>query len=50
MGFVRTSRTHLVNRNYISYVSPDGKVKMTDDSMAEISRRMKSKVMRVLRA
>ena len=50
MGFVRTSRTHLVNRNYISSVSPEGKVRMIDDSMAEISRRMRSRVMRVLRA
>ena len=50
MGFVRTHRTHLVNRNYISFVTPDGRLKMSDDSTAEISRRMKSKVMRVLRA
>jgi two-component system LytT family response regulator len=50
MGFIRTHRTHLVNRDYIKQISPDGKVMMQDASTAEISRRMKSEVMRKLRA
>jgi len=50
MGFIRTHRTHLVNRDYIKQISPDGKVMMLDASTAEISRRMKSEVMRKLRA
>jgi len=49
MGFVRTHRTHLVNKKHIAFVSNDGSVIMKDESIAEISRRMKSNVMKVLR-
>jgi len=49
MGFVRTHRTHLVNKKHIAFVSNDGCVIMKDESIAEISRRMKSNVMKVLR-
>jgi two-component system, LytTR family, response regulator len=48
-GFVRTHRTHLVNRQHILCVTPDGNVIMKDASVAEISRRMKSGVMKVLK-
>ena len=48
-GFVRTHRTHLVNRKHILCVTPDGNIIMKDASVAEISRRMKSGVMRVLK-
>jgi two-component system LytT family response regulator len=48
-GFVRTHRTHLVNRQHILCVTPEGCVIMKDASVAEISRRMKSSVMRTLR-
>lgn len=47
-GFVRTHRTHLVNRQHILCVTPDGNIIMKDASVAEISRRMKSGVMKVL--
>lgn len=50
LGFIRTHRTHLVNPLHITHVSPDGRVVMKDDSFAEISRRMKTQVMRKLRA
>ena len=50
LGFIRTHRTHLVNRNYISSVRHDGTVMMQDDSVAEVSRRLKGEVMRMLRA
>jgi len=48
-GFVRTHRTHLVNRQHILCVTPDGSIIMKDASVAEISRRMKSGVMKVLK-
>ncbi|TMI65744.1 MAG: LytTR family transcriptional regulator [Bacteroidetes bacterium] len=48
-GFVRTHRTHLVNRKHILCVTSDGNIIMKDASIAEISRRMKSGVMRALR-
>jgi two-component system, LytTR family, response regulator len=48
-GFVRTHRTHLVNRQHILCVTPQGNVIMKDSSVAEISRRMKSVVMKVLK-
>jgi len=47
-GFVRTHRTHLVNRQYILCVTPDNII-MKDASVAGISRRMKSGVMRALK-
>lgn len=50
LGFVRTHRTHLVNRQHILCITPDGNVIMKDESVAEISRRMKSGVMKVLRS
>jgi two-component system LytT family response regulator len=49
LGFVRTHRTHLVNRHHILCVTPDGNVIMKDASVAEISRRMKAGVMKVLK-
>jgi two-component system, LytTR family, response regulator len=49
MGFVRTHRTHLVNRQHIAFVSNTGDIVMKDESTAEISRRMKSQVMKTLR-
>ncbi len=47
-GFVRTHRTHLVNRQHILCVTPEGNIIMKDASVAEVSRRMKSGVMRAL--
>lgn len=48
-GFVRTHRAHLVNRRHILCVKADGSIIMKDASVAEISRRMKSGVMRELK-
>ena len=48
-GFVRTHRTHLVNRQHILYITRDRNIIMKDASVAEISRRMKSGVMKVLK-
>lgn len=48
-GFIRTHRTHLVNRRYILCVTPNGNIIMKDASVAEISRRMKSGVMKALK-
>jgi two-component system LytT family response regulator len=48
-GFLRTHRKHLVNPRYISFVSHDGSIVMKDASRAEVSRRMKSGVMKILR-
>jgi two-component system LytT family response regulator len=48
-GFLRTHRTHLINRQQIRCIAPGGNIIMKDASVAEISRRMKSRVMRVLK-
>ena len=48
-GFVRTHRTHLVNRQHISCITPEGNIIMKDSSVAEISRRMRGIVMKTLR-
>lgn len=47
-GFVRTHRTHLVNRQHILCVTPQGNIIMKDASVANISRRMKSRVTKAL--
>jgi two-component system, LytTR family, response regulator len=49
LGFVRTHRTHLVNPQHVLYITADGNIIMKDASVAEISRRMKSGVMKVLK-
>lgn len=49
LGFVKTHRSHLVNRQHISKVNADGNIIMEDASIAAISRRMKSSVMKALR-
>jgi len=48
LGFVRTHRSHLVNRRYILFVNASGNAVMKDESVAEISRRMKPAVMKTL--
>ena len=48
-GFIRTHRTHLVNKQHILYIKNNGSIVMKDSSVAEISRRMKTGVMQVLK-
>jgi two-component system LytT family response regulator len=50
VGFLRTHRSHLVNRKYISFVDSEGSILMQDESKAEISRRKKREIMKVLKA
>jgi two-component system, LytTR family, response regulator len=47
-GFIRTHRTHLINSRYIHCVTDNKKILMTDNFIAEISRRMKPSVMKQL--
>lgn len=47
-GFVRTHRSHIVNKQYIQHVDHAGNIIMTDSSRAEISRRKKKEVMQEL--
>ena len=49
LGFLRTHRTHLVNRQHIHSIAANGNIIMKDASIAEMSRRMRSGVMRVLK-
>ncbi|MEP6676417.1 MAG: LytTR family DNA-binding domain-containing protein [Ferruginibacter sp.] len=48
-GFLRTHRSHLVNRRYITRIANDGNIVMEDLSKAELSRRRKSEVLKMLR-
>lgn len=50
LGFLRTHRSHLVNKRYIQYIDSQGHILMKDASTAEISRRKKKVVMGVLMA
>jgi two-component system, LytTR family, response regulator len=47
-GFIRTHRTHLVNRRHINCIWPDGRIEMSDTSMVALSRRQKKKVIHQL--
>lgn len=38
-GFLRVHRTHLINPDHIAQLRPNGTIRMTDDSLAEVSRR-----------
>lgn len=49
LGFVRTHRSHLVNKRHVMFIDGTGNVIMQDESVAEISRRKKKEVMRALR-
>jgi two-component system LytT family response regulator len=48
-GFVRTHRSHLVNREHVLYVDAKGNIIMKDASRAEISRRKKKEVLTLLK-
>jgi two-component system, LytTR family, response regulator len=48
-GFIRTHRSHLVNKSYIHFVDKGGNIVMEDRFRAEISRRKKKKVMNALK-
>ncbi len=43
--FVRTHKSHLVNKKYISFIDHDGFAVLTDDTRVEISRRRKEQVL-----
>jgi two-component system LytT family response regulator len=47
--FIRTHKSHLVNREFISYVDFDGFLILKDSSKVEVSRRRKGDVMAALR-
>jgi two-component system LytT family response regulator len=47
-GFLRTHRTHLVNSRHVQAIDKNGFIIMKDDSVAEISRRLKKDVLRSL--
>lgn len=49
LGFLRTHRSHLVNRRHILQVDATGNIIMLDASKAEISRRKKNEVLKTLR-
>jgi two-component system, LytTR family, response regulator len=49
MGFIRTHRSHLVNRQHILFVDSHGNITMQDLSKAEISRRKKMSIMKALK-
>ncbi len=49
LGFVRTHRSHLVNKKYITFIDGEGNIIMQDESKAEISRRKRKAVLNQLR-
>lgn len=48
MGFVRTHRSHLVNKKYIAQVCNNNLIIMNDNSTADISKRKKASVFSAL--
>lgn len=49
LGFVRTHRSHLVNKKHILFVDSKGNIFMQDASKAGISRRKRTEVMKALK-
>lgn len=47
--FIRTHKSHLVNRQFVSFLDHDGFVVLKDSSRIEVSRRRKEEVMEQLR-
>jgi two-component system, LytTR family, response regulator len=47
--FIRTHKSHLVNKKYISFIDHDGFVVLKDDSKVEVSRRRKEDVMAAMK-
>ncbi len=47
--FIRTHKSHLVNKNYISFIDHEGFAVLKDSSKVEISRRRKEEVMMALK-
>jgi two-component system LytT family response regulator len=48
-NFIRTHKSHLVNRKFISFIDHDGFVVLKDNTRVEVSRRRKEEVMAALR-
>ena len=48
LGFVRTHRSHLVNRKHICDIQETNEIVMADASVIEISRRKRKDVLKVL--
>ena len=47
--FIRTHKSHLVNKKFISYIDHDGFVILKDNSRVEVSRRRKDEVLQALK-
>jgi len=47
--FIRTHKSHLVNKKYISFIDHEGFAVLKDDSKVEVSRRRKDDVMASLK-
>lgn len=47
--FIRTHKSHLVNRKFVSFIDHDGFVIMKDNSKVELSRRRKEEVMQAMK-
>lgn len=47
-GFIRTHKSHIVNRTFVSFLDHDGFVVLHDDTRVEVSRRRKEEVRQLL--
>jgi len=50
LGFLRTHRAHLINRQHITLLRESGGIVMQDASVAEVSRRKKAAIKRLLKS
>lgn len=48
-NFIRTHKSHLVNKKFVSFIDHDGFAVLKDDSRVEVSRRRKEEVMEALK-
>lgn len=47
--FIRTHKSHLINRAFVSYLHHDGYVMLSDNTKVEVSRRRKEEVVQLLK-
>jgi two-component system LytT family response regulator len=48
-GFVRTHKSHMVNKLFVSFIDHDGFLVLRDDTRVEVSRRRKEDVVQALK-
>ncbi|HEX5112875.1 MAG TPA: LytTR family DNA-binding domain-containing protein [Saprospiraceae bacterium] len=47
-GFLRTHRSHLINKQHVLLINEEGRIVMDDQSVADLSRRKRKHILKIL--